>query len=352
MTQDGRTSSRLALRLVGSVGIAVGACGGPQPSPSGPEPPTRVLTAQSAHPVASASPVPTELNTPCSSARGLSPLPLPEFDDSPAPSRRNLQTWVHTLASPALRGREAGTSDSQRTALLLATYLERLGIAPGQSGDYCAPFASATWRDQNVLAHRPPADATCPWLVVGAHYDALGTDERGQLFPGADDNATGVAILLELARLVHGGSVAPKLGLVLGFFGAEEKELAGSRAYVASPSVPLDRVALMINVDMAGRKPRGHPVIGFEAFGRDRAGTSRALQAVAKRARVSAVAMQLGERSDSASFSPHVPSLFLCTTVHEDYHRPTDTADRVDFDQVERTLALVIGLVRSLDCAR
>lgn len=286
----------------------------------------------------------------CGTATDVTPLPLPSLETVDTPSRANLSAWVHALAAPELRGREAGTADARRAALLIATALEGFGTAPASEGDYCQPFSSGELRDQNVIAHVPPASGECPWLVIGAHYDALGTDAKGRMFPGADDNATGVAIVLELARLVRAGHVRSALGLSLVWFGAEEKDLAGSQSYVKNPSLPLKQVRRMINIDMAGRRPKGYPVIGYDATGRDAALTAHGVRAAAKRAKVDAVAMDLEDRGDSASFSPHVPALFLCTTVHADYHQPTDTPDRVDYEQVERALKLLIALVEGERC--
>jgi hypothetical protein len=283
----------------------------------------------------------------CAPARDVQPLAVAEFGTAPA---ENLRIWVETLADPALGGRESGTRGSLVAARTIAERFAERGAQPPGAGGYCIEFAGEGFRDQNVVAHFPVADPVCPWVLIGAHYDGLGTDARGTVYPGADDNATGVAVLLELAGLMSRRELEPRVGLVLAAFGAEEKDLQGSRAYVAAPSVPLQRLALMINVDMAGRKPRGYPVIGYQAFGREGGRNVSRIREAGVRAKVNPVAMQLGDRSDSASFAPHVPALFLCTAVHADYHQPTDTPDRVDYEQTARMLRLVVELVQGLEC--
>jgi hypothetical protein len=281
----------------------------------------------------------------CSARTAQPELAVPALEDGPGPSAHNLDQWVRVLAAPALRGRRAGSPDAARAARLVARYFRALGLS-APDGDFCSAYDLNGSRDQNVVAHRAPSPG-CPWLIVGAHYDGQGVDENGVVYPSADDNASGVAVLLELARLVsHGGGP----GLALIAFGGEEQDLAGSRAYASNPSIPFSQVALMVNVDMAGRRPRGFPVIGFETYGSSRWATARQVRRAAAGAKVSAIPMRLGDRSDSASFADHVPTVFLCTTVHEDYHRPTDTADRVDVGQVERSLKLVLGLLEQQSC--
>lgn len=284
--------------------------------------------------------------TTCEPARGIEPPAVPVLGGS---SAENLRAWVYALAGPELRGREAGTRDALRAARLIADYFARIGAATPTPEGYCQSFVADGYRDQNVIAHLHPERAC--FVVLGAHYDALGEDGAGRIRPGADDDATGMAVLLEIARLVTEGDLELRTGLVLAAFGAEEKGLVGSQEYVKSPSVPLERVALMINVDMAGRRPGGrYPSIGWEASGPDRRATAGRVIRAAERVRVGAIPMRLGDRGDSASFSPHVPTVFFSTAVHPDYHQPTDTPDRVDYGQVERALSLVRAVLESTVC--
>jgi hypothetical protein len=286
----------------------------------------------------------------CEPAAELEPIALPAHESAAEPSAANLSAWVRTLAGPALRGREAGTTDALRAARSIAERFAALGIQPPDSGGYCRGFEGEGFRDHNVVAHVAPRDPACGWVMLGAHYDALGVDRAGRVFPGADDNASGVALLLEAARLLTREGRAPKVGLSFVAFGGEEKDLSGSRAYVENPTRPLSELALMINVDMVGRRPGGHPGIGFEPSGRERAKTDRLVKSAAGRAGVGVIPMRLGDRSDSASFAPYVATVFFSTAVSADYHRPTDTPERVDYAQVRRAVELVLELVASVEC--
>ncbi len=293
---------------------------------------------------------PTVLAPPpaCGLAKDVEPVPLPALDDGSPGSTNNLRAWVSTLASPELRGREAGTLDSRRAARLIAERLAQLGALPASGSDYCHAFELHGVRDQNVVGHLDAG--TGKWIVLGAHYDGLGVDKNGLIHPGADDNATGVAVLLEVAHQLiaeQRAASTPQHGPNVAFvaFGAEELGLYGSEAYIAAPSVPLAQVGLMINIDMAGHRLGDNAGIGYEASGEGRARTTAWVRDASRTSSVGVAPMRLGDRSDSAWFAPHVPTVFFSTTIHADYHRTTDTADRVDYAQVTRAARLVLALI-------
>jgi hypothetical protein len=332
-----------------SLSVALGLCAvacANSPAP----PPIAIQASQPEARSAPEQPVVSSQRSTCATSGDAEPIALPARSET---SAENLRAWVFALAGPELRGREAGTHDSKRAARSIADYFQAIGASPPDASGYCRAFAGEGYRDQNVIAHLAPSVPDCGWIVLGAHYDALGVDKSGNVRPGADDDATGIAVMLEVARLVVTGKRRPRPGLVLAAFGAEEKGLVGSQAYVSSPTVPLNRVALMVNVDMAGRKPGGkYPSIGWEPFGPNRRSTAALVRSAAMRVQVGAIPMRLGDRGDSASFAPHVPTLFFSTAVHPDYHEPTDTPERVDYGQVDRALRLVLELVERVECVR
>lgn len=296
----------------------------------------------------------------CRIAAALPPIAAPVLEAPPGVSSANLRAWVSTLSSSELRGRRAGTDDSRRAARLIAENFATLGAQVLPDADFCRPFQVGPLRDQNVVALVPPSGSAWAskaarypgkWLVVGAHYDGLGVDEKGRIHPGADDNASGVAVLLEVARLLTAARRAERapppteLGVMFIAFGAEEPGLLGSAEYVRAPALPLERVVLMINVDMAGRLLGGNPGLGYEATGPSRRQSSAWVRDASRASHVGVAPMNLGDRSDSASFAAYVPSVFFSTTIHADYHQPTDTAERVRYDQVARATELVARLL-------
>ncbi len=209
-------------------------------------------------------------------------------------------------------------------------------------------------------------------IVIGAHYDHLGRGGSGSLAPregeihhGADDNASGVAGVLELARLFSAERGKIKRTIVFIAFGGEEEGLLGSNYYVNHPVVPLADTVAMINMDMIGRLKDNSLIVGG-------VGTSPELRSWINEANsnisipeapgeyriVSASAQKfnltLNEDgygpSDHASFyAKKIPVLFFWTGTHADYHKPSDTADKINYEGEARILSLVMTLVREID---
>jgi aminopeptidase YwaD len=173
-------------------------------------------------------------------------------------------------------------------------------------------------------------------IVIGAHYDHLGHGGEGSLAPeqvgaihhGADDNGSGTAAVLGLARAFAAAGGAPRTLVFIAFSG-EELGLLGSAHYVRHPAFPLDKTVLMLNLDMVGRLRDGKLYVG----GVDSGSTLRAVAARAARGLPLAPELR-GEPfapSDHTSFyTAGRPVLFLFTGAHADYHRPSDTWDKIN----------------------
>ncbi|HTK89585.1 MAG TPA: M28 family peptidase [Verrucomicrobiae bacterium] len=182
-------------------------------------------------------------------------------------------------------------------------------------------------------------------VVVGAHYDHLGL-VNGTVYPGADDNASGTAMVLSLARAFAASGGAART-MVFVFFSGEELGLVGSGHYVAHPAVPLDRTVAMVNFDMVGRM-RGSRV---SVSGIESAAGFRTLLTTA--AGGSGLVLNLRDSpygpSDHARFyAAGVPVLFFSTERHDDYHRPTDTADRINAAGMAQIADVATRLVSDL----
>ena len=184
-------------------------------------------------------------------------------------------------------------------------------------------------RAANVIGILPGTDPALASeaVVVGAHYDHLGRAD-GVVYPGADDNGSGTAVVLGLARAFAAAGGAGRT-LVFAFFGAEELGLIGSRHYVNRPAIPLDRTVAMVNFDMVGRL-QGRPL---NVGGGDSGSRLRAL--VVDAARADGVTIDVngspyGPSDHSRFYAAGVPVLFFYTGGHSDYHQPSDTADKID----------------------
>lgn len=274
---------------------------------------------------------------------------------------RNSRQWLRVITAPGLGGRPAGSKHSLRLARLLAAQLRRFGLRGGRpGGGFCQAFRLDGRWDQNVVARRPSRPPGGPLIIVGAHYDSLGV-EAGKPHAGADDNASGVAALMEVARLVGRGA-APRAEVLVIAFGGEERGLVGSKHYVSQSSGDLSRTRLMINLDMVGRqllegqqvrRLLGDPTdtLGYVLSDRGSGWTRPLVTRVSKRLGVVVVGIPesflklAGFLSDSVPFSPHVPTIFFSTSLHDDYGKLTDTADKIDHGQIQRTVAMVLGLL-------
>lgn len=186
-------------------------------------------------------------------------------------------------------------------------------------------------------------------IVIGTHFDHLGT-RNGRVFRGADDNASGTAMMLAIARQLSVSKPHPKRSVVFVGFDLEEQLLWGSRWFVAHPPFELDRVKLFITADMIGRSLGDLPlptifVMGSEHAPRlktllDDIGSPRGLE-------VARLGVDLiGVRSDYGPFwGEKIPFLFFSTGEHPDYHTPRDVPEKLDFDKVARVSSLVLKMV-------
>ncbi len=195
-----------------------------------------------------------------------------------------------------------------------------------------------------ILPGRDPALST-EYVVIGAHHDHLGayTDDPAGVYHGADDNASGVAGVLELAE--YFATIGPRdRTLVFVTFTGEEYGLLGSQIFVRDQVVPTDKIALMINLDMLGRNP-DQPVRVYT--GRIPPEQRERLELFAEKHGVE-LAFRTG-RLDAVSdhfpfHSTGVPVVSFFTGLHDDYHTPRDTAETLDYDRIERIVRVVADL--------
>jgi aminopeptidase YwaD len=222
-----------------------------------------------------------------------------------------------------------------------------------------APFATGTRahlrvekvvhevRAANVIGVLPGTEPALvsEAVVIGAHYDHLGRSD-GVVYPGADDNASGTAVVLGLARAFAAAGGSSRT-LVFALFGAEELGLIGSRHYVNRPIVPLERTVAMVNFDMVSRlQGRALNVGGADSGSRLRALVSDAAQ-------LEGVTLDVhgsphGPSDHSRFYAAGVPVLFFYTGGHSDYHTPSDTADKIDAAGMARVAAVGARVVERL----
>ncbi len=203
----------------------------------------------------------------------------------------------------------------------------------------------------NVVAVLPGSDPGLAdeYIVLGAHYDHIGVDTRGRIGYGADDNASGVAALLEIAEAL--AKNPPRRSIMACAFAAEEDGLVGSKALCSNPPIPREKMVAMLNMDMLGRgKEKEVAVLGVN----ENPGFEKLLEKARKQLPtkikniVTGQGQELFERSDHFPFHEiGVPVLFffegLPISKNEDYHTWRDTLDEVDVDKIAKTARLVFS---------
>ncbi len=270
---------------------------------------------------------------------------------------------VKFLSSDALEGREVGTQGEIIASEYLATRFECIGLQPiGE--DYFQHFS--VQKRSNPHADPSPDDPTVNGrnvlglidngnentIVLGAHYDHLGWGPEGSLHTGepaihngADDNASGVAMILELARKLS----AEKLNYnyVIFAFSGEEKGLWGSNYFTKNPLFDLDKVNYMMNFDMVGRLNEKKMAI----YG---TGTSPVWLPLLNEKNTYGFqskmeASGVGPSDHTSFYLADIPVLQFFTGQHEDYHRPSDDYEKINFDGIESITNYVYSIILAID---
>jgi Tol biopolymer transport system component/S1-C subfamily serine protease len=265
------------------------------------------------------------------------------------------------LADDALEGRLAGTQGAMCAAEFIAWTFRRLGLAPaGEDDSYFqdVPLASVVnphapgGTDRNVIGLLPGTDRNADgYLVIGAHFDHIGYGQFGSLAPGgihngADDNASGVAALLRVAETLAVGP-RPRRPILFMAFAGEEMGLLGASHWTNHPTVRIEDVVAMINMDMVGRLAENGLVVygtGTAAEWEDIVGEElRRLDLTA-----TYIPDGYGASDQTAFYMRGIPVLHLFTNTHSDYHRPSDEWHRIDVDGIVTIADLVSGLARTV----
>ena len=213
----------------------------------------------------------------------------------------------------------------------------------------------------NVVAYLPatmPVPAARPWVAVGAHYDHLGRGEAGNTLAdkddvhkihfGADDNASGSAAVLAVARTL--AKQPRRRNVLVAWWSGEELGLIGSTAFANAPPVPIDQIEAYLNFDMVGRMQDNKLTI-------QATGTSPAWGRVIEQTNIAAgfdLLLQPDpyQPTDVSTFnSASIPCLTFFTGTHADYHKPSDTAEKIDYEDLDRIVDFAVAIVRRLEDA-
>jgi hypothetical protein len=284
-----------------------------------------------------------------------------------APDAARILRDVAWLADDRLEGRGTGTAGNDSAAAWLARRHAALGLRPlGDGGGYLQRFVARTAQmahagqpdgvaTQNVVALVPGRDPALrgEYVVIGAHFDHLGRSPASAMDPeahdavrnGADDNASGTAAVLELARLF--AARPARRSIVVAHFSGEELGLLGSQWLVDHPPVPLDSAAAMVNFDMVGRLRNDKLIVYGVATARELPALLDSAN-VAPRLAISAVGDGMGPSDQSSFYARGIPALHFFTDLHDDYHRASDDVEKIDAAGEARVVAVAERLVRAI----
>ncbi len=267
-----------------------------------------------------------------------------ETDDLGIPALHAKREFVVRLLGDA--GKDLGTIQKKIDADLRPQSFD----LPGTRAHISTDIIRTRKAVRNVVAAIGGTDPVLQkeWVVVGAHYDHLGLGDRnslapgqiGQIHHGADDNASGTAGVLELARLAAQNKHEWKRSVLFITFAGEETGLLGSSYFVNHPTIPLNNAMVMLNMDMIGRLNGNRLFIGGVGTAPDFRGW---LEAFNHPTRLELDYSESGYgASDHMSFNAKkIPVLFFFSGLHTDYHKPSDTSDKINADGAVKILSLV-----------
>lgn len=288
-------------------------------------------------------------------------------------SIENLQKHIYILASDKFQGRGTGEKGEAKSANYIAKELKKLKLKPKGTKKYFQPFSFNLKLMNPDDPHGPMVDkgeikgknvigwvdnAAQNTVIIGAHYDHLGEGELGgsreanpleKIHHGADDNASGVAAMLELARYLQTNNRIEEHNYLFIFFSGEEQGLQGSKYWSENPTVPLQNIHYMINMDMVGRLDSVTRKLVIHGVG-----TNPEFGAHLNASNKSSLSLVFDSTgvgpSDFTSFyRKDIPVLGFFTGQHADYHKESDTPEKINYKGEKDVIDLIINLVDRLD---
>ena len=252
--------------------------------------------------------------------------------------QERLTRHVYTLAGDSLRGRKAGSEDAAKAAAYIVSQFEEIGIQPFYDEGWYLPFERSGKTYKNVIGIIPGKDSVLKdeYIIIGAHYDHLGV-MNDQIYNGADDNASGTATIIEMARILKSQQSNLKRSVIVAAFDAEEIGLWGSN-YLAK-QMDLSKVKLMMSIDMVGWLEKGK-TLRLEGVATIKDG-KRLLCEEAEKMHIDIKPKNfetsiLGA-TDTQDFAKRgVATLYVTTGLKSPYHKPEDDPELIDYEGLDK----------------
>jgi TonB family protein len=273
----------------------------------------------------------------------------------------NLKRNVAYLTDSARLGRKAGSAQELDVARYLHNQLEKAGVfmlSPEDGEDFYLTVQGDTIHSRNVIGVVEGYDPKLKneYVVIGAHYDHLGTsylkrdgEDQLQIFYGADDNASGVATLVEVAKQVAAQHYVFRRSVIFALFGAEELGMVGSWYFLNRSFSEVDNIVAMINLDMVGRSGRDNRLQVYTADAN--------IELMGIINTLSGRALSIAPQYTPTDYFPSdhrlfyekgIPVALFTSGVHRDYHTVRDTPDKLDYKQMESLVEYVFAMAQVL----
>ncbi len=277
---------------------------------------------------------------------------------------QDLKDHLYTFAGDNFQGREAGEPGQKKAAEYLKANYKKMDIAsPLGDDDYFQEVPASAFRkdgkpSENVLAFIKGTEKPEEVLVISSHYDHLGMDDQGNVYNGADDDGSGTVAVLEIAQAFANArkdGYAPKRTILFLNNTGEEKGLIGSKYYTDHPVFPMNQTITDLNIDMIGRTDVAHQGNDNYVYLIGSSMLSNELHDISEKVNSEYINLDLDYkyddpndpnrfyyRSDHYNFAKHnVPIIFYFNGVHADYHKITDTPDKIQYDLLAKRAQLI-----------
>lgn len=283
------------------------------------------------------------------------------------PKETTLKEDITYLASDSLQGRETGTNYELMAASYIKKRMEAIGLSPkGNAGTYFQTFTFKQKTDPHSEIDFVDGDSTITGtnvigyldnqanktVIIGAHYDHLGMGGAGSLYAegaaihnGADDNASGVGIMLQLAEKLK-DSLKGSNYLFMAFSG-EEMGLLGSNFFTKNPTIDLKKATYMFNMDMVGRL-RNDNTLSISGTGTSPI-WNQVLNATNENFKLVLSESGVGPSDHTSFYLQDIPALHFFTGQHADYHKPSDDSEKLNYEGMKLIRDYMIAIISELD---
>lgn len=277
-----------------------------------------------------------------------------------------IKKHIYYLASDKLKGRAPGTAGEKQAANYIAGLFKQYNLSPMGTNGYFQPFtyhqsnnphdtvhtSGKKYQGRNIIGFLDNgADKT---IVIGAHFDHLGNDGRGsslekeskgKIHNGADDNASGSAGVLELARYYSSNGVTEKTNFLFICFSAEEAGLIGSKYYTNNPTLALDKIQCMLNMDMVGRLVDSTKKLMIYGVGTNDLFVNKLNKINHGRFKLVLDSAGVGPSDQTSFYLKKIPVLHFFTGQHSDYHKSTDDPEKINYPGEASVLEYMIDVI-------